>query len=213
MAKLVPVPLLVSSPALPADVLHFLQDAEARIESFQIRNEINGFVPSDFRLIYQALWQIQQKNLAAGTSFCEWGSGFGVICCLAAHLGYSACGIEISKELVTEAQLLADDYSFSVEFYCDSFIPHGGESCIAQEESSSWLEEQPGNLEEEGISPSNYDVIFVYPWPGEERITEKLFLQFASPGALLLSFHGRDGLRLQRKVRESHPRRLRDRQY
>lgn len=202
MAKLVPVPLVVTDEPVPAAVESFLREAESRIEAFQETHQITGFVPSHFPTIYQALRLIRQESLATGMHFCEWGSGFGIVACLATSLGYTACGIEVNAELVENARQLADEYDFDVEFHCDSFIPSGGEACIEMEEASSWLTEQSGNLEDEGILPANYDLIFVYPWPGEEATTERLFKRYANHGALLLTFHGREGLRLQRKVRE-----------
>jgi hypothetical protein len=202
VAKLVPVPLVVSEASAPPKIAAFLKDAEERIEAFQDQHQVHGFVPSQFPVIYHALKHIQDESLATGLHFCEWGSGFGVVACLAASLGYTACGIEVNEELVASATQLAGDYDLEVDFHCDSFIPIGGEDYIAMEETSSWLTEQAGTLEEEGILPENYDVIFVYPWPGEESVTERLFRKFANHGALLLSFHGREGLRLQRKVRE-----------
>lgn len=202
MAKLVPVQLMMTDNPVPAAVAVFLREAEERIEAFQDTHQITGFVPSHFPSIYQALRHIRDECLATGMHFCEWGSGFGAITCLAASLGYTACGIEVNEELVENARQLAADFDYDVDFHCDSFIPRGGEACIEMEEASSWLTEQSGSLEDEGILPANYDLIFAYPWPGEEAATERLFKHYANLGALLLTFHGREGLRLQRKVRE-----------
>jgi hypothetical protein len=43
--------------------------------------------------------------------------------------------------------------------------------------------------------------VFAYPWPGEEQVIFDLFADTASVGALLLTYHGIDGVRLQRKVK------------
>ena len=40
-----------------------------------------------------------------------------------------------------------------------------------------------------------------YPWPGEEQVIFDLFTDYAAVGALLLTYHGQDGVRLARKVR------------
>ena len=140
-------------------------------------------------------------NLSTGRSLCEWGSGFGVVSCLASLLGYTAVGIEVQESLVKHALQLADDFHIHTDFHCDSFVPLDSESCFEGEEASSWLTEHAGDLEDEGIAPENFDIIFVYPWPGEEARTEKLFDMHASQGALLLSYHGREEVKLQRKVR------------
>ena len=55
-----------------------------------------------------------------------------------------------------------------------------------------------GDLE---LEPDDFDLIFAYPWPGEEQVIFDLFGKCAAVGALLLTYHGQDGLRLQRKVK------------
>jgi hypothetical protein len=192
---------------LPANIERFLEEAMRRIEHFQEHHQIQSFVPSNFPQVYVALRHIRDHNLAAGNAFCEWGSGFGVISCLAQALGFSATGIEVQAELVDHAQQLARDFQFDVDFYRDSFVPQDSDVCFANEEASAWLTEEAGSLEDDGIAPENFDIIFVYPWPGEEGRTEKLFDFHASQGALLLSYHGRDDMKLQRKVRDKARRR------
>ncbi len=51
------------------------------------------------------------------------------------------------------------------------------------------------------LEPEDFDLVYAYPWPGEEKVIFDLFESCASVGALLLTFHSQDGLRLQRKVR------------
>lgn len=179
----------------------FLKEAMLRIEQFQETQHVNGFVPSNFATIFQVLKHLKAQCIAPGPHFCEWGSGFGVVACMAAICGFTACGIEINADLVTHARQLAKDFDIDVEFHCNSFIPHGSEHCLEADEASAWLTERTGDLEEYGISPENYDVIFVYPWPGEEDMMYKLFSKHASQGALLLTYAGREEWRLQRKIR------------
>ena len=45
----------------------------------------------------------------------------------------------------------------------------------------------------------DFDTIFAYPWPGEQRVIERLFDRFASDGALLMTYNGTDGVRLFRR--------------
>src|SRR5438128_1871937 len=101
--------------ALPSEVQVFLREAERRIERFQIEQHIPGFVPSDYALVYQILQTLAAADLTPGQLFCEWGSGFGVVTCLAAMLDYDAYGIEIEVELVESARQLADDFDIPVE--------------------------------------------------------------------------------------------------
>jgi len=178
-----------------------VDEANERIDEFQTNNTIPGFVASQFLQVYQALHYINQNNLAPGNLFCEWGSGFGVVSSLAALCGFHAIGIEIDEKLVEAADQLAADFDIDVSFYCDSFIPPGNENLLATEESSSWLTNRPGDMLESGISPESFDVIFVYPWPGEESLMEQLFVSHAGTGSLLVSFHCREGVRVQRLIK------------
>src|SRR5438067_13768394 len=119
--------LRIDGAAVPREVRAFLREAERRIEQFQRQGRIPGFVPSDFARSYAVLRALAADG-ARGNLFCEWGSGFGVVACLAAMLDFDACGIEIEAELVDAAQQLAADYDLPVQFLQGSFIPRAGEA-------------------------------------------------------------------------------------
>lgn len=198
------LPLPPLATPLPPEVRDFLQEADERIEHFCRAQVIPGFVPSDFPLVYHALHYVASSGLAAGTRFCEWGSGFGIVTCLAALAGFDAYGIEIDSSLVDQARQLAADFGLRAEFLCDSFVPPGGEACLECVETSGWLTLQAGDVENTwGLGPEDFDVTYLYPWPEEEQALTSLFEQHASAGALLLTFHGLEELRLRRKVRGS----------
>ena len=66
----------------------------------------------------------------------------------------------------------------------------------------AWLSTSgPDGYEELHLEPDDFDVIFAYPWPGEEQVIFDLFADCAAVGALLLTYHGQEGVRLQRKVK------------
>src|SRR6266852_9193939 len=115
--------LLISRTPLPSDVRSFLREAERRIERFHLTSPIPAFVPSEFEFTYSVLQALASATPAFGGLFCEWGSGFGVVACLAAMLEFDACGIEIDGTLVAEARQLADDFDLPVQFVRGSFIP------------------------------------------------------------------------------------------
>src|SRR5262249_41749811 len=160
--SLVELNLPVDRSAIPGDVRAFLREATRRVEQFQRDSRLHAFVPSDFEGAYAALHALAESDLAPGTRFCEWGSGFGVVTCLAAMLEFDACGIEVEPELVDAARRLADDFDVAAEFVRGSFIPPGGEVYVEHGGGFSWLTVE---AEEAGYTPDEFDVIFAYPWP------------------------------------------------
>ncbi len=192
--------LLIRAAAVPGDVRSFLREAKRRIEQFQLHRHISGFVPSDFERTYAVLRTLAADR-ARGDLFCEWGSGFGVVACLAAMLDFDACGIEIEGELVDAAQQLADDYDLPVEFIRGSFIPPAGAADAHAGDDLAWLTADEGNPQEDlGLAPEDFDVIFAYPWPDEQRLIEGLFERYAGVGAVLVTYHGGGDFRLGRKT-------------
>ena len=190
--------------ALPRRVLDLLNDADERIEAFQHarRDEpIAAFVPSDFVAVYQALASIETQQLAPGRRFLEWGCGVGVATCLAAELGFDAVGIEIEDELADVSRELASDHKIAAQFVAGSFVPPEHEDLFDMLGDFNWVRTDGSDAYDElDLDPDDFDVVYCYPWPGEEALSEELFTQCGATGALFLSFHGRDGMRLRRLV-------------
>lgn len=186
-------------------------DADARIDAFIHRRRddpLPAFVPSDFRLSYAALVAIREQRLAPDTTFCEWGSGFGVTACMASQLGFDACGIEIERDLVDEARELAAAHDLTTEFVHGSFIPEGGDGLAAVSGEFETLSVgYESAYEELGLDPSDFGVIYAYPWPGEEYIIERIFEAYAATGALLVTYRGIDDIHIHRKVAKKGTRR------
>ncbi len=171
------LPLPAEEPVLPGDVRRFLREADRRIERFQRARWAPGFVASDYARVYAGLCRIE----APGRCFCEWGSGFGVVCCLAAMLGFDTWGIEIRQELVDASRELAGDFDVPAELALGSFVP-------------------PGAYAQIGLDIADFDLIFAYSWPDEEAAIANLFHRHARPGALLLTYHGGADVRLRKKA-------------
>ncbi len=60
--------------------------------------------------------------------------------------------------------------------------------------------------DELGLEPTDFDLIFAYPWPGEEQVIYDLFDRFAAAGAVLITYHGVQGMRVQRKTSKRRKR-------
>jgi hypothetical protein len=184
---------------LPADVRSFLREAKRRIERFQRASPIPAFVPSDFAAAYGVLKELSEVWAEPGRLFCEWGSGFGVVACLAAMLDFDACGIEIEAQLVDAARRLADDFGLPVTFTQGSFIPPGREVCTTVDEGFAWLAlEGDSAYDDFGLALDDFAIIFAYPWPDEERVTADLFELSAGPDALLVTYHNSGVVRVRR---------------
>jgi hypothetical protein len=192
--------LSIDPTSVPGDVRSFLREAERRIERFQIHCHVPGFVSSEFIRAYRVIRALAVTELVPGNLFCEWGSGFGVVACLAAMLDFDACGIEIEGGLVDAARQLADDFGLAVEFVRGSFLPKSSAAHVNKGAGFAWLTADEGSAHEElGLAPDDFDVIFAYPWPDEEALTGVLFERYARLGAVLVTHHGDDHLRVRRK--------------
>ncbi|MCA9025274.1 MAG: hypothetical protein KDA86_08690 [Planctomycetaceae bacterium] len=201
---LVEVAVKMNEGRLPQEVARFLHVASKRIDDFTEntrRQPIPAFVPSDFVAAYWILSAIQEQSQAVGTLFCEWGSGFGVVTCLAALLEYEAYGIEIERTLVAEAEKLAADFDIPAEFVEGSFVPADADDIAVTPGEVAWLAtEGPDAYEALQIELDDFDIIYAYPWPGEDDILGDVFEAYASEGALLVTYNGLEDMRVRRKV-------------
>jgi hypothetical protein len=119
---------------------------------------------------------------------------------LAALHGFDACGIEIQRDLVEQARKLASDFSISAEFVVGSLIPECADVMVSQLDDVAYVDTNaPSGYAELGMDMDDFDLIYVFPWPGEEHFYERLFDKYAAAGALLLSYHGVEGVRLKRR--------------
>ena len=191
---------------IPHSIASFLRDAQDRVNDYveHSRTRVAGFVPCDFVAAWHTLRVISNRNLAAGQVFCEWGSGFGVVACLASLLGFEAYGIEIEERLIDESRDLADAHGLPVEFALGSFIPDGTSHVIDEEYSSEsfWLSDDTAPAYDElELWPEDFDIVFAYPWPNEETAIDRMFDETAGTGALLLTYSQLDEVRIKRKIR------------
>jgi hypothetical protein len=193
-----------SDAPIPPRLAEFIREAEQRITRYI--DDLPGvptvaFVPSDFAAAYSALVHITEYQLAPGACFLEWGAGFAVVASLAHAIGLDAHGIEIDATLVANSRTLAADFNLSPNLVEGSFVPVGGDRYTEDSHSEhAWLASGgPDGYDAIGLEPDDFDIIYAYPWPGEESIVERLFDRYAAAGALLVTYRGREGVRIQRK--------------
>lgn len=185
------------------EAARLIDKANEAIESFMLADQevIENFVTCDFHLAHTTLRWIQRENLIAGNRFCELGSGFGVVAMLAARLGMEAIGVEIEQVLVAQANDLAERLNNKASFYCGSFIPYETLADLEVDRDIQNVSVEEGNVYREvGMAMEDFDLFFAFPWPGEQVFFEQVFERWAATGAMLLTYRGRDGMQLQRKV-------------
>ena len=189
---------------LTKEVATFLQEAQIASDHFHYAHRdqpISGFVASDYRKVFFAIEHLKQTGLLRGRCFCEWGSGLGVVAGLAASHDFLAYGIEVEPLLVEASVKLLQRHQLDVVIGCGSFIPDASTIPELNHQEMSWI-----NLEAESgyplieLEPSDVDLFFVYPWPGEARFVQDLFEQCAQTGALLLAYLGADELACWQKI-------------
>ena len=195
-------PLRLPEPAeeLPEEVERLLgrwQEAEQEFRGRLTYQPPGGFFPGDYSGAYAALRSILESGLAPGKCFCEWGSGTGVITLLAASLGFAAHGIEVQPEFVEFARSL--ETADGAVFACGTFVPDGLASTLPRPDHPSFLDNdgEDGHVQLE-LDPAHVDVVYCYPWPGDEQAVDAVFEAIAREGALLLTDDG-EGFQLKRK--------------
>lgn len=164
---------------------------EAR-EEFRgvVKHRHHLFIPCDYSDAYEAL----RGLVGRAHSFVELGSGSGVVTILADLLGLEACGIEAEPWLVERSRQIAEEFDSGAVFAEGTFVPLEYEEEIINlsDESLTPMIGADG-FEELGIELSEFDLVFAYPWPGDEEWLFELIRRYARNDVLLLTYGNRDG--------------------
>jgi hypothetical protein len=155
--------------------------------------EFHPFVPADYEMMLDLLLQLREPDRRL--SFMEWGSGTGVITIIADLLGYDACGIEIDGSLVDAARELATQFGSGARFAHGSFLPAGYEFRTASgDRRLGTIGHAPSGYLALGRSLDTFDLVYGYPWSGEDAMMRDLMRRYGDPGARLLLHTGSAGL-------------------
>lgn len=232
------IPETIQSDEFPlhSSISELIDDAWETIQLVELRNRkspIKGFHPSDFVGAYYRLFELNRRLRGPDghsvpshqrPSFCEWGSGLGVVACLAERIGFQCTAIEVDKTLHRAALDWHDRHGSQVRLLQGSFIPDdalhskttgnspdppprkleltgGASDKSGYGEESMWLDLNAKSVfdcQNPSLSPTDFDVIYAYPWPGEAEFMYSLFKKISRPGAYLLTFHGAGQFHLHR---------------
>jgi len=181
----------------------FLDDADTRLDALiadGLLTRLPNFAPADFPTVHATLAALA-RGPAAGERFLEWGSALGGITGMAAALGFRASAIEIDSEMVERSRELLAAHGLHAEVVLGSFVPDDHD-VPAEFDDPDTATLQTGmaayDLLERDLD--EFAVVYAYPWPDMEEAFLDLFDTYASPGALFVTYHGRDGCRVRRKL-------------
>jgi len=134
-------------------------DAEVRQKCW------HPFVAADYDAVRATLVSMRKP----GRRFLEWGSATGVITIMADLLGFDSCGIELDSSLVDVARELASRWHSNARFATGSFIPLGWEWARSSGNGRpGTIGRGPSGYLQLGRALDDFDVVYAFPWMGEE---------------------------------------------
>jgi hypothetical protein len=188
---------------VPGDDLACLVEGVRKRQLALTGDDLGAFVGSELPAVDRVLARILAEGLARGPVFCEWGSGLGGVCGVAALNGLTPHGIEIQGELVDAARSLAAELDLPIIFAEGTFLLPGDEDLTSAATAHTRRAFDGCAWDEMNLAPGDCDLVFAYPWPSEEAFLDRVFARHASPDALLVTFHDFDRLLVQRKLPQS----------
>jgi SAM-dependent methyltransferase len=153
-------------------------------------DEFSSFVPADHAGACAMLRELRPR----ADSFLELGSGAGVVTIAADLLGYDAYGIEIEPRLCDYARDLADEFGSDARFAVGSFLPDDFDAAavLADADFHVTLDGTPA-YDELGVGLADFDLVYAFPWPGEEELFVRLVREHGRRGTLLLTYDASEG--------------------
>jgi hypothetical protein len=164
------------------------------------RHHFHPFVPADYDVTRNLLLSLR----APGCRFLEWGSATGIITIMADMMGFDACGIEIDSSLVASAREVASRHRSAARFVVGSFLPAGYRFRTHDgDRRTGTIGDGPSGYVELGRPLEDFDVVFGYPWGGEEAVMLDVMRQYGRPDARLLLYDSDNSVRVYRGGRLS----------
>ena len=112
-------------------------------------------------------------------------------------LGFQACGIELDPGLVGIARGLAERHGSGARFAVGSFLPGGYQWRPSNRDGRlGTLGQGPSGYQVLGHPLEDFDLVYGYPWNGEEPIMRDVMRSYGRRGARLLVHGGSEGVRI-----------------
>jgi hypothetical protein len=167
----------------------FWHEFDARVR----QDQWHPFVAADYDRVRAVLLSLRRPGLR----FLEWGSASGVITIMADLMGFDACGIELDASLVHSARALAERSGSKARFAVGSFIPMGWEWRPPDGDGrTATIGRGPSGYLELGRALEDFDIVYGFPWSGEERLMRDLMRCHGHSEALLLLHTVESGVRV-----------------
>lgn len=187
--------------ALRVRVAALCAEGQEIFEKFDVEVRDLGFHPF-VAAEYDGVLTALLRHRAPGLKFLEWGSASGVITIMADMLGFEACGIELDDSLVKVSRALASRFDSGARFAAGSFVPAGYTwRPVGGDGRSATIGDGASGYRELGLSLDDFDVVFGYPWGGEEPMMLDLMKKYGRADALLLLNTVNDGVQEHRNGR------------
>jgi hypothetical protein len=157
------------------------------------RRHFHPFVPADYGVARKLLSSLT----VPGRRFLEWGSATGIITIMADMMGFDAYGIEIDAALVATAREVARRHRSAARFVAGSFLPAGYRYRARDGDGrTGTITDGPSGYLALGRALEDFDVVFGYPWAGEELVMLDVMQRYGRAGALLLLYDSDNSLRV-----------------
>jgi hypothetical protein len=188
-------------PALRERLAAVVEEGRDLFDRFDLevrQKDFHPFVAADYEIVLRTLLALR----APGLRFLEWGSATGVVTIMADLLGYEAYGIELDPQLVEVARGLAAKHGSAARFAAGSFLPAGYRYRPRDGDGrKGTIGDGVSGYCELGHPLDDFDLVYGYPWGGEEPLMLDLMRAYGAPDARLLLHGTAVGMRIFRRGR------------